>query len=127
MKKRKPTPQRCVSSAERKLRVYKVFELVIASKSTASIVQFCQKKWGVSLDTSYKYLASTNKVMEEHLKGKRSASIKKAIHQREHIIEKLMDSEQYAMAQQALADKNKLEGLYAQDEAADTTVILKIK
>ncbi len=127
MKKRKPTPQRSVSAAEKKLRIYQVFEMVIESKSTASIIKFCMDKWGITIGTSYQYLTGANKVMEEHLQGKRKDSIKKAIHQREFIIEKLMDSEQYAMASQALADKNKLEGLYAQDEATDTTVILKIK
>ncbi len=123
----KKTPQRCVSSAERKRRVYEVFEMIIESKSTASIVKYCMEKYGVTLDTSYKYVASADKVMSEHLQGKRKDSIKKAIHQREHIIERLMDSDQYAMASQALDSKNKLEGLFTESETTDATVVLKIK
>ncbi len=115
----------CVSSAEKKRRVFEVFEMIIASKSSASIVKFCVDKWDVRVTTAYRYISLSNDLMKEHLQGKRKDKIRVAIHQREHIIEKLMGTKQYAAAVQALADKNKLENLYETD-THDVTVDIQV-
>ncbi len=104
-------------------RVQDVFNMMMESKSSATIIATIREKYDVSAATVGRDTTRALKMLKKQLAIKKADKVLKAVGQREHIIEKLMDSEQYAMASQALADKNKLENLYEQDHIEPGVVI----
>ncbi len=118
---------RKVSAAERELRVHEVFEMLIEGKSTTTVSKHCMEKWNITQRTSYNYMTSADKMIAATLKSKKVSKVNRAVAQRELLIEKLIDSNQLAMAAQVMGDVGKLQGLYAQDDVADVNITLKIK
>ncbi len=116
-----------VAKVEKDLRVQTVFEMLVEGKSTVTVSKFCMKEYGVCQRTSYRYMQEADKVISAMLKSKKKSKIDRAISQRELLIEKLIDSNQLAMAAQVMADSGKLQGLYAQDDTAEVNITLKIK
>ncbi len=116
-----------ISAVEKKLRIHKVFEMLIEGKSTTTVSKFCMEEWGVIQRTSYRYMQDADKMIAETLKSKKVSKVNRAVAQRELLIEKLIDSNQLAMAAQVMGDVGKLQGLYAQDDVADVNITLKIK
>jgi len=102
------------SKAEREMRVQEVFEMVVNGKSTFTIVKHCKEKWGVANTTAYAYVTSADKKLTTVLATKREVRINRAIAQREMLIEKMLDSDQLAVAGQMMGDSAKLMGLYEQ-------------
>ncbi len=115
-----------VTMAERKIRVNTVLDMIIAGKSTKTVIDFAMKTWGVSLQTAYKYINTGDKLLGETLKKDRAKKVNYAVAQREFLIEKLIEDGSYAAAIQGLADRDKLQGLYTQDDSPDATVVIEI-
>ena len=113
------------SSAQKALRVAEVLDMIIVSKSTATIIKIMIEKYGVNRPTVDRYIKAATLILRKQMSIKKTDKINRALAQREHIIEKLMDVESYAVAAQALSDKNKLEDLYSHDEVA-TNVVIKV-
>ncbi len=115
-----------VTKAEKKVRIHTVLDLIIAGKSTKSVIDFAMKKWGISQRSAYHYINDGDKILGETLKKDRVKKVNYAIAQREFLIEKLIEEGSYGAAIQGLADRDKLQGLYLQDDSVDATVVLKI-
>ncbi len=114
-----------VTMAERKFRVHKIFEMLIAGKAAATVIKFGVEEFGVTAQTVGRYIESADKLMAETLKGKRKHKINRAVTQREVLIERLIETGNYGAAIQGLADKDKLLGLYEQG-AAEVSVNIKV-
>jgi hypothetical protein len=117
------SPKLCVSKAERKRRVHSVFELLVEGTATVAVVKFCMDEWDVAWGTAYHYIRAADKLMAKALAAKREDRISRAIAQREHLIEKLINAGQFAAAIQGLADKDKMIGLYEQPEHESNVTI----
>ena len=115
---------RKASAAEVEMRIQEIFEMMCESKATAYIEKTMMDKYGVQRRQVITYTAKARTKMMTMLEGKKQDKLTTALHQREHIIQKLMDTKNYAMASQALSDKNKLEGLY--EDNVDHSVSIKV-
>ena len=116
-----------MTPGEKTLRVHTVFNMLLAGKSSATVCEHCITEYKITRATAYRYMNLADKLMASTLKSKRIAKINRAVGQREMLLEKLLDTEQYAMAAQLMADTGKLQGLYEQTESTDVNITLKIK
>lgn len=117
MATKNPTHKKyCVSAAEKKVRVHEVFEQLLEGKATTTVAKFAMEKWGISIQTAYKYMELSNKLMAETLAGKKKDRINRAVVVRDRLIEKLIAQGGYAAALQGLADRDKMLGLYESDK-----------
>jgi len=101
-----------ITKTERLLRVHKVYEMLLASKSKVKITAYCRDKWGVKEPTAREYVKDAHKAIAESLQGNKIEKLNKAIAQRENIIDTLIENEAYGLLLQYMVDKSKLEKLY---------------
>ncbi len=112
--------------AEKKLKDHRAFELLLEGKATTTVRKILMEEYGVTYQGASRYIHAADKLMQEALKSKRVAKLNRAVAQREVLIEKLLEDGQLAMAAQLMGDSAKLQGLYVQDEGADTNVTIKV-
>lgn len=116
---------RTTSTSQKAHGITDAFGMMCELKPTKEIIAFIMNKYSVTSRTAEKYIVEATEEMTKQLGGKRKHMISKAIHQREHVISKLMDGKQYAMVAQTLADMNKLQGFY-EDEKADVNITIEV-
>ena len=123
-KKKKKLTGAGVTQADKRVRIETVADMLLASKSTRTIVKFIMSEYSVAIQTAYHYIQDADKIIAKTLQGEREQKVKRAIGQREDLIEKLISEGSLAMAAQVIADKNKLEALY---ETEDIQAAVNIK
>ena len=114
------------TDAEKAKRVHEVFIMLSESKSSATIYAFIEEKYGLKPRMARKYMQDATKVMKSMLEDNRENVLAVAVHQRQVVIEKLMETENYAMVSQAQGELARLLGLYDQPDV-DATVVIKVE
>ena len=117
---------RPTSSIEKKVRIQKVFTMIVDARSTATIVEFCKKEYKVSFQTVYSYIKEADVFVAETLFAECVVKLSRAVAQREKLIEKLIDDGSYTAAGQLMMDREKLFGLYEATKQ-DTNITIKVQ
>ncbi len=124
--KKAGSAQARVSPKDKEMRIHTIFKMLSEGYATATIHDHMEEKWKLGQRQRTDYLRWAYASMKKMMSIEKETLIAKTLHQREFVIENLSKSGNFAMMSQAIADRDKMLGLYEKEEI-DANVTIKVK
>ena len=109
------------------IRVEEVLGLMVKATPTHEIIRLMRGKYEVTESTVFRWLQKARKDVLKMYQTKKEEHLADTLLIRAELISKMVEQGGYAAASQAVADRDKLIGMYEQTDAQDINITLKIK